>query len=156
VNYRARSNWGQEVLKLTGGTGVDLAIDIGGTTTLDESITATAMNGVVGIVGVMGGLSATLNLAEILQKNLRLEGIETGSRAMLEEMIGWFAQKRLIPLVDRVYPFTDSRAAFRHLRNGGHMGKVCIAFPGSEDSLLPGNRGLSLSIDITAGLPFLV
>jgi NADPH:quinone reductase-like Zn-dependent oxidoreductase len=134
VNYRAHSNWGQEVLKLTGGTGVDLAIDIGGATTLGESIVATAMDGVVGIVGVMGGLSATLNLAEILQKNLRLEGIETGSRTMLEDMTRWFEQKRLIPCVDRVYPFADSRAAFHHLQNGGHMGKVCIGFPGSEDS----------------------
>jgi NADPH:quinone reductase-like Zn-dependent oxidoreductase len=128
VNYRTRTEWGQEVLALTGGAGVDLAIDIGGATTLNESIIATAMNGVVAIVGLMGGLAATLNLAEIFQKNLRLEGIETGSRTLLEEMIEWFAQKRIMPVVDRVFSFDDSRSAFRYLQEGRHVGKVCIAF----------------------------
>jgi NADPH:quinone reductase-like Zn-dependent oxidoreductase len=128
VNYRTRNEWGQEVLELTGGAGVDLAIDIGGATTLNESIIATAMNGVVAIVGLMGGLAATLNLAEVFQKNLRLEGIETGSRTLLEEMIEWFAQKRITPMVDRVFSFDDSRSAFRYLQEGRHMGKVCIAF----------------------------
>ena len=128
VNYRTRKEWGQEVLELTGGAGVDLAIDIGGATTLNESIIATAMNGVVAIVGLLGGLAATINLAEVFQKNLRLEGIETGSRTLLEEMIAWFAQKRITPVVDRVFSFDDSRSAFRYLQEGRHMGKVCIAF----------------------------
>ena len=128
VNYRTQNKWGQEVRELTGGAGVDLAIDIGGATTLNESIIATAMNGVVAIVGLVGGLSATINLAEIFQKNLRLEGIETGSRAMLEEMIAWFIQKHITPVVDRVFSFEDSQSAFRYLQEGRHMGKVCIAF----------------------------
>lgn len=128
VNYQTRNEWGQEVLELTGGAGVDLAIDIGGATTLNESIIATAMNGVVAIVGLMGGLAATINLAEVFQKNLRLEGIETGSRTLLEEMIAWFGQKRITPVVDRVFSFDDSRSAFRYLQEGRHMGKVCIAF----------------------------
>ena len=129
VNYRIHSHWGQEVLRLTNGSGVDLAIDIGGASTLNESIIATGMNGVVGIVGLVGGLNANINLAEVFQKNLRLEGIETGSRTLLQDMIAWFEIKRLMPLVDCVYPFDDSRTAFKHLQDGRHMGKVCIAFP---------------------------
>ena len=86
------------------------------------------MNGTVGIVGLMGGLVATVNLAEVFQRNLKLEGIETGSREMLEAMIGWFEEKKIIPTIDRVFPFSDSSAAFRRLQTGHHFGKVCIAF----------------------------
>lgn len=128
VNYRARTDWADEVAALTDGRGVDLAIDIGGASSLNESIRATAMGGAVGIVGVAGGLMATINLAEVFQRNLRLDGIETGSRDMLEAMIAWFEQQGIVPIVDRVFPFEDSRVALKYLQEGKHTGKVCIAF----------------------------
>jgi NADPH:quinone reductase-like Zn-dependent oxidoreductase len=128
VNYREQPAWAEAVVALTSGKGVDLAIDIGGASSLNESIRATAMNGAVSVVGLVGGLDATINLAEIFQKNLRLDGIETGSRAMLEAMIAWIEQKRIHPVVDRVFSFDESSAAFRYLQSGKHIGKVCIAF----------------------------
>ena len=128
VNYREQRDWAEAVLKLTDGRGVDLAIDIGGASTLNDSIRATAMNGTVSVVGLVGGLDATINLAEIFQKNLRLDGIETGSRSMLEAMIAWIEQKRIYPVIDRVFSFDESSTAFLHLQSGKHIGKVCIAF----------------------------
>jgi NADPH:quinone reductase-like Zn-dependent oxidoreductase len=127
VNYRDRADWADEVLAVTDGRG-DLAIDIGGASSLNESVRATAIGGAVGIVGLVGGLMATINLAEIFQRNLRLDGIETGSREMLEAMIAWFEKKRIVPIVDRVFPFEESGAALKYLREGKHMGKVCITF----------------------------
>lgn len=128
VNYRDRADWADEVLALTDGRGVDLAIDIGGASSLNESVRATAVGGVVGIVGLVGGLMATINLAEIFQRNLRLDGIETGSREMLEAMIVWFEQKGIVPIVDRVFPFEESGAALKYLQEVRHMGKACITF----------------------------
>ena len=128
VNYRDRPDWADEVVALTDGRGVDLAIDIGGASSLNESVRATAMGGVVGIVGLVGGLMATINLAEIFQRNLRLDGIETGSRDMLEAMIAWFEQKEIVPIVDCVFSFEDSGAALKYLQAGKHTGKVCITF----------------------------
>lgn len=128
VNYRDSSDWANEVVALTDGRGVDLAVDIGGASSLNDSIRATAMSGAVAIVGLVGGLTATINLAEVFQRNLRLDGIETGSRDMLEAMIEWFCEKRIMPVVDRVFAFTDCQAAFRRLQNGQHIGKVCITF----------------------------
>jgi len=126
VNYRKRSSWGVEVVDLTDGQGVDHAIDIGGATTLEQSISSVSMEGVVSVVGLVGGLRAEINLAEIFQKNLRLDGIETGSRSMLEDLVRWFDIKRLHPIIDRTFPFQDSNAAFLHLKAGGHIGKVCV------------------------------
>ncbi|WP_219893406.1 zinc-dependent alcohol dehydrogenase family protein [Aquisediminimonas profunda] len=126
INYRDTPDWADAVLALTDQKGVDLSIDIGGASSLDNSIRATAMNGTVSIVGLVDGLDATINLAEIFQKNLRLDGIETGSRSMLEAMIEWIEKRGVVPTVDRVFPLEDSAAAFKYLQSGAHMGKVCI------------------------------
>jgi NADPH:quinone reductase-like Zn-dependent oxidoreductase len=128
VNYTRHPDWDSKVIDLADGRGVDHAIDIGGASTLDQSIASVSMGGVVSIVGLIGGLTAQINLAEVFQKNLRLDGIETGSRSMLEDMIRWFDARRLHPVIDRVFPFEDTREAFRYLKAGGHVGKVCIAF----------------------------
>ena len=128
VSYRDRPDWGRQVLELTGGRGVDLAIDIGGASTLQQSITAAAAaaGATVSIVGLVGGLTAQIDLAEVFQKNLRLDGIETGSRTMLEEMIAWFEARNLIPVIDSCYSFNEGKRAFIHLRDGGHIGKICL------------------------------
>jgi len=126
VNYLKRPNWGVEVVDLADGQGFDHAIDIGGATTLEQSISSVSMEGVVSAVGLVGGLRTEINLAEIFQKNLRLDGIETGSRSMLEDLVRWFDLKRLHPIIDRTFPFQDSNAAFLHLKAGGHIGKVCV------------------------------
>lgn len=127
LNYAKQPEWGAGVIALTDGRGVEHAIDIGGATTLNQSIVSVGMEGVVSIVGLIGGLNAQVNLAEVFQKNLRLDGIETGPRIMLEEMLVWYEAKRLRPLVDKVFVFDDAEAAFRHLQSGRHMGKVCLA-----------------------------
>jgi NADPH:quinone reductase-like Zn-dependent oxidoreductase len=128
VNYAENPQWSEAVLAITDGKGVDLTIDIGGANSLNESIKATAMSGTVAVVGLVGGLDATINLAEIFQKNLRLDGIETGSRSMLEDMIAWIEPRNVHPIIDRIFPFDKSAEAFQYLQAGQHMGKVCITF----------------------------
>ena len=126
INYLQRPTWSHDVLALTQGRGVQHAIDIGGATTLNQSISSVGMEGVVSIVGLVGGLNAEINLAEVFQKNLRLDGIETGSRRMLEDLLTWLDAKRLHPIIDKVFAFEEAEAAFRYLQAGGHMGKVCL------------------------------
>lgn len=134
VNYQ-QPDWADAVLALTEEKGVDLAIDIGGASSLRESIRATALGGVVSVVGMVGGAEAKINVAEIFQKNLRLDGIETGSRTMLEEMIAWIEQKHIYPVVGRTFAFDRASDAFKHLQSGTHFGKVCISFAAMPSSL---------------------
>ena len=37
------------------------------------------------------------------------------------------AANRMKPVVDRVFPFTEAKAAFAHMASGAHFGKVAIA-----------------------------
>jgi len=115
-------------MALTDGKGVNVTVDIGGASTLHQSVISAAQYGVVCIVGLTGGLEATFNVSQVFFKNLRIEGIETGSREMLEAMLSWFSERGIVPVVDSVYEFENSREAFLHLQSGQHVGKVCITF----------------------------
>jgi len=125
VNSLSTPDWGRRVWEMTS-EGVDAVIDIGGASTLNQAIGAAAFGGTVAVVGLAGGLESTVDVADIFRKNLRLEGIETGSRSMLEEMIGWLEQKGIRPIIDRVFAFDDCAEGFQYLQEGSHFGKVAI------------------------------
>jgi NADPH:quinone reductase-like Zn-dependent oxidoreductase len=44
--------WHEEAKRLTGGTGVDVILDIGGRSTIEHSIEACAINGYIGLLGL--------------------------------------------------------------------------------------------------------
>jgi NADPH:quinone reductase-like Zn-dependent oxidoreductase len=127
INYQSRPQWDHEVQRLTDGAGVDHVIDVGGAATLARAIAAARYEGTVSIVGLIGGLRADLDLSSIFIKNLRLHGVETGSRRMLEEMIDWMAQRCLRPVISECVPMEDVRSAFRRMEGAQHFGKICIA-----------------------------
>lgn len=54
VNYNKFPDWHEEVLKLTGGIGVDLVVENGGTPSLVKSIKCTRRGGTVSQVGYLG------------------------------------------------------------------------------------------------------
>jgi NADPH:quinone reductase-like Zn-dependent oxidoreductase len=126
VNYAATPEWGDRVLELTGGAGVDHVVEVGGPGTTDESIRATRPGGTVSLVGVLTGLGARIDPHPIALKGLRVHGIRVGSRTMFEELNRAIAANELRPVIDRVFPFEQAREALRHLRQAGHVGKVVI------------------------------
>jgi NADPH:quinone reductase-like Zn-dependent oxidoreductase len=49
-----------------------------------------------------------------------------GSRGHFERMNVAIAAHRLEPVIDRVFGFDEAPAAYRHLEQGAHFGKVVI------------------------------
>lgn len=58
-------------------------------------------------------------------KQLTLGGISVGSRATFEQMLRSFEQWQLHPVIDTVYSFDETPAAYRHLYRGA-FGKIVI------------------------------
>ena len=75
--------------------------------------------------GVLAG-PAQFNPVAILMKAVRVQGVFVGSRAMFEEMNAFITAKGIKPVIDRVFPFAEAVAAFRHLESGSHFGKVVV------------------------------
>ncbi|MCC6202404.1 MAG: NAD(P)-dependent alcohol dehydrogenase [Gammaproteobacteria bacterium] len=126
INYRADPDWGKTIVKLTGGRGVDHVVETGGGDTFRQSLRAVRIGGMISVIGVLGGARAELNIPVAIMQNVRLQGISPGSRAMLRELVAAVVQHRLAPVIDRVFPLAELRAALEHLRARRHIGKICI------------------------------
>jgi NADPH:quinone reductase-like Zn-dependent oxidoreductase len=127
INYLTTPDWAERAIEITGGTGVDHVVEVGGPGTTDLSIKATRPGGTVSLIGVLTGLGARIDPHPIALKGLRVQGIRVGSRAMFEDMNRAIAANGLKPVVDRVFPFDQAREALHHLQGAGHVGKVVIS-----------------------------
>lgn len=126
VNYRTHPDWEKEVWALTGKRGVDHVVEVGGAGTLPKSIAASRVGGAVHLIGVLTG--GQIDPLPVMQKAIDLRGVFVGSREMFEAMNRAVAFHRIQPVIDRVFPFEEAQAAYRHLESQAHLGKVVIRF----------------------------
>ena len=117
--------WDEQVLALTDGRGAKLVVDMGLHQGLPRSCRATAYEGTVAVVGVVDGWQTSLDIGPVMNKNLRVRGVETGSRAMFERMIQFFEQNKLRPVLASVFGFEEAEPAFQALTDGP-VGKIVI------------------------------
>lgn len=125
INYRTTPDWDKAVRALTGGTGVDHVVEVGGAGTLPLSIRAVARGGHIALIGVLAG-QGEIDPRPLFLKSARLQGIYVGSREMFEEMNRAIALARLRPVVDRVFGFEEIAEAMQYMETGAHFGKICI------------------------------
>jgi len=127
ANYREGPDWGRWARALTGGRGVDHVVEVGGAGTLAQSIRAVRVGGTLSLIGVLAGAKPDFNLALVVMQNIRLQGVTVGSRDQFEKMLAAISAHKLRPVIDRVFPLAEIRAAIEYLGAGRHIGKVCIA-----------------------------
>ncbi len=126
INYKKVTEWDQRVKKLTGGTGVDLVVEVGGAGTLPQSLKAVRPGGRISLIGVLTGTAGEINPLPIIMRNIQVEGIFVGSREMFESMNRAISLHHLRPVVDRVFSFEETGQALRYMESGTHFGKICI------------------------------
>lgn len=127
INYRSTPDWDQEVWRLSERRGVDHLVEVGGPGTLGKSMQCVAAGGQIALVGVLTGFGpSSESLFPLLARNVRLDGIYVGSRAMFEEMNRFLAKHQIVPVIDRSFPFAAAAEAFDYLAQANHLGKVVI------------------------------
>ena len=127
VNYKTIPDWHKAVKKeLTGGRGVDHVVEVGGPGTLAKSMRACALNGRIGLIGVLTGTDGEVNPLPCVFERLSIHGIYVGSRAMFERMNEHLVAHSIRPVVDRTFPFEQAIDAYKYLQSGSHFGKVVV------------------------------
>jgi NADPH:quinone reductase-like Zn-dependent oxidoreductase len=127
VNYREEEKWGEAVLRLTGGLGVDHVIEVGGPNTIGQSFVAARTGAHVAVIGAVGGFQIdTMPFAIVQAKRLKLQAVTVGSRRDQIEMVRGIEAAGIRPVLDRSFTLEELPDAFRHLPSGRHFGKVCI------------------------------
>src|SRR5262249_44000492 len=115
INYVKTPAWDHEVLKLTAGRGVECVIEVGGVGTLNRSFQSLAFGGKVVLIGVLTGrASSDVDPYMLMPKRGNLHGIFVGDKEMFETMNKAIEANGIRPVVDKVFPFTDAREAYRY------------------------------------------
>ncbi|MDO8288565.1 MAG: NAD(P)-dependent alcohol dehydrogenase [Parvibaculum sp.] len=127
INYSAEPDWHKAVRRVTGGEGVDCVVEVVGAATLEKSLKSVAIGGDIGLIGGVGGGKGSLDLVALSQAIVTLRRIIVGSRVDFEAMNRALVVHKLHPVIDRVFPFADAPAAYRHLASAAHVGKIVIA-----------------------------
>lgn len=125
INYHTHEDWNGPVREMTAGRGVDNVVEIGGGGTLMRSIFSAKLGGIVSLIGVL--THGEINPLPILGGGVIVRGVFVGSRQMFEDMNQAIELHKIRPVIDRVFPFADAPAAYRHLEAASHVGKVVIS-----------------------------
>ena len=128
INYKTSPKWDEEVLKLTGGVGVDHVVEVGGAGTLERSLKSTKVGGHVALIGVLSQPENGFNPMLILMKSIAVQGVFVGSRTMFERMNAALAAHQIKPVIDKVFAADKIVEALDYLESGQHFGKIVVKF----------------------------
>ncbi|KAI0870462.1 hypothetical protein GGS24DRAFT_102245 [Hypoxylon argillaceum] len=127
INYREDANWGATARELTGGVGVDVVIEVGGSGTLQQSLKAVKYEGVIAIIGFLGGVDVQASLIECLTNICTARGVYVGSRQQMEDMVAAIEANDIHPVLDsRVFSLEQAKEAYAYMWDKGHVGKISI------------------------------
>jgi zinc-binding alcohol dehydrogenase/oxidoreductase len=124
----ARADVAAEVKELTGG-GADVVIEHVGEATWQASLQAARPGGRVVVCGATSGPNPRAALHRIWWKELTVHGSTMGTREDFEGAYELVASGRARPIVDRVFPLADARAAHERLERGEQLGKIVLSIP---------------------------
>lgn len=128
LNYKSEPEWSKGVRAATGGVGADIILEVGGGGTIEQSMKAIRIGGHIAIIGVVAGAGNPFNPAALIGNSAKLQGLSVGSREMFEAMCRAIELHRISPVVDKVFPWTEAKAAFEAMAGGSHFGKIVLEF----------------------------
>jgi NADPH2:quinone reductase len=129
----------ERCLAATAQRGFDVTLDSVGAPAMPAHVTTAAIGGRIVSIGRLGGGHAQVNLHELARKRVSLVGttFRTRTPAMLAAMLAAagavllpaLADRRLRPVIDRVFPLDDAAVAEDYLARAEHLGKVVLSVP---------------------------
>ncbi len=126
INYETR-NWVSEVRALTSKRGVDIVFEHVGEKTFAGSLRCLAKGGRVVTCGATTGSRLEADLKLIFFKSLSILGSTMGSRGELLHIVDLVGKGLLHPVVDRVLPLTEIRAAHEAMGRREQFGKIVLS-----------------------------
>jgi NADPH:quinone reductase-like Zn-dependent oxidoreductase len=116
----------QEVRKITHAEGVDIVVEHVGHATWDESMRSLKPSGTLVTCGATTGPKVEIDLRFLFSRQLSLLGSYMGTMSELHEVLGHVFAGRLKPVIDRVFPFREIRAAHEYMEKSQMFGKIVL------------------------------
>jgi NADPH:quinone reductase-like Zn-dependent oxidoreductase len=113
----------------TGGAGIDVVVEHVGEATWATSLAVARPEGRIVVCGATTGPNPPANLHRIWWKQLVILGSTMGTRADFEGAFELVKAGRARPVIDKVFPLSEIRAAHERLERGDQMGKIVLTIP---------------------------
>ena len=132
INYREDPAWGltaKEFIEKQGGTGAQHVIEVGGETTMEQSLKAIALEGLISIIGFLGGATGERRTGfwDCFTNLCMVRGVNVGNKKQFGDMLRFMEEKKLRPVVDeKLFSFDKAREAYEYLQAQKYFGKVVI------------------------------
>lgn len=132
----SRGDWPGEVEAALGGPLVNAVVDLVGGNYLEGNLRVIALRGRIVVVGLTAGMTAPLNMGVLLRKRATIVGTTLRARPLEEKIslarefsdriVPLFDAGRLQPVVDRVFSFSEIRAAHDLMESNQTFGKIVL------------------------------
>lgn len=140
IDYR-RSEFVEETLRITGGAGANVVLDIVGGDYVRRDIAALALDGRIVCIATGGGAEVTFALPALMQKRGAILASSLRPRTDAEKAAiaddlrahVWpklAARDPLRPIVDSTFPLERAADAHRRLESSSHIGKIVLTAGG--------------------------
>jgi putative PIG3 family NAD(P)H quinone oxidoreductase len=130
--------WPAKVEQAIGAESVDGVVDLVGGNYLAGNLRVLAVRGRIVVVGLTAGATSDFNMGVLLRKRVTIVGTVLRARPLEEkiELAREFEQRvvplfdvgRLEPVVDRVFPFGEIRAAHDLMESNATFGKIVLTW----------------------------
>jgi NADPH:quinone reductase-like Zn-dependent oxidoreductase len=121
-----RRNISAEVRAITAKRGVDVVVEHVGAATWQRSLESLAPGGRLVTCGATTGYDAALDLRYLFSRQWSMLGSYMGTLGELHQVLKFVFRKQLKPVIDRVYPLQEVRAAHERLEQKEQFGKVVV------------------------------
>ena len=136
VDYR-QQDFVEEALRITGGRGVDIVIDMVSGDYVPRNLKCLAEDGRHVTIAVRGGAKAQINMAVVMSRRLTLTGstLRPRSAAFKAALCAEIAREvwplveagDLRPVMDSTFALADAASAHARMDEGAHIGKIVLA-----------------------------
>ncbi|PIE01459.1 MAG: NAD(P)-dependent alcohol dehydrogenase [Acidobacteria bacterium] len=128
LNYVDEVKWGQAIRSFFP-DGCDLVVEVGGSGTFNQSVTACRLGGKIALIGVLAETGQRINLTKVLMSSIDVHGILVGSREQFKDYLRFVEQTGVTPTIGQQFEGIDQIAnALELLQSGQHFGKIVISF----------------------------
>ena len=126
VNYTTQ-NIRDEVLRLTGGKGVDVVYDnIANPKVLPLAFEAIGMDGRLVTAGAHAGPHVSINFSHLYHKRITIKGRPGFTPSDLPDCLAAAAEGKVLPQIDKVMPLSRAAEAHRLIEENGGQGKIVL------------------------------
>ncbi|HEY1268765.1 MAG TPA: zinc-binding dehydrogenase [Candidatus Binatia bacterium] len=125
IDY-TKNDFAKEARALTKRRGVDIVVDCVGGEGWNKSLAALAKGGRVVTCGATAGANPATDLRRVFWNNLSIFGSTLGSREEFRQVVNFFCNTNMRPIIDQVFPLKDAAAAHERMERAEQFGKIVL------------------------------